>query len=128
MLTAAIGVMDEATSLSEYGGRTRARTWDPLIKSQLLYRLSYASIRPVAAWRPTGRERANSRGVGGWQPVFCTQSKRQSNLGRLARAMPITTPIRIITVIIALPPQLISGNGMPTTGARPITIIMLMAR
>jgi hypothetical protein len=31
---------------SEYnwllGGRTRARTWDPLIKSQLLYQLSYA--------------------------------------------------------------------------------------
>ncbi len=25
-----------------YGGRTRARTWDPLIKSQLLYQLSYA--------------------------------------------------------------------------------------
>ena len=26
------------------GGRTRARTWDPLIKSQLLYQLSYAPI------------------------------------------------------------------------------------
>ncbi len=24
------------------GGRTRARTWDPLIKNQLLYQLSYA--------------------------------------------------------------------------------------
>ena len=24
------------------GGRTRTRTWDPLIKSQLLYHLSYA--------------------------------------------------------------------------------------
>ena len=30
-----------------YGGRTRTRTWDPLIKSQLLYQLSYApGIRP----------------------------------------------------------------------------------
>ena len=28
--------------LSGNGGRTRARTWDPLIKSQLLYQLSYA--------------------------------------------------------------------------------------
>ena len=28
-----------------YGGRTRARTWDPLIKSQLLYQLSYAPER-----------------------------------------------------------------------------------
>lgn len=26
----------------KHGGRTRARTWDPLIKSQLLYQLSYA--------------------------------------------------------------------------------------
>ena len=26
------------------GGRTRVRTWDPLIKSQLLYQLSYASV------------------------------------------------------------------------------------
>jgi hypothetical protein len=30
--------------LGENGGRTRARTWDPLIKSQLLYQLSYAPI------------------------------------------------------------------------------------
>src|SRR3954471_10579888 len=28
------------------GGRTRARTWDPLIKSQLLYQLSYAPGPP----------------------------------------------------------------------------------
>ena len=28
--------------LEKLGGRTRARTWDPLIKSQLLYQLSYA--------------------------------------------------------------------------------------
>src|SRR5690606_26082681 len=28
--------------MEEFGGRTRTRTWDPLIKSQLLYRLSYA--------------------------------------------------------------------------------------
>jgi hypothetical protein len=29
------------------GGRTRARTWDPLIKSQLLYQLSYAWATPA---------------------------------------------------------------------------------
>ena len=29
-----------------YGGRTWARTKDPLIKSQLLYQLSYASTLP----------------------------------------------------------------------------------
>src|ERR1700757_901835 len=28
--------------IPENGGRTRTRTWDPLIKSQLLYQLSYA--------------------------------------------------------------------------------------
>ncbi len=35
------------------GGRTRARTWDPLIKSQLLYQLSYAPIKikpPGPSW------------------------------------------------------------------------------
>ena len=31
----------------ENGGRTWARTKDPLIKSQLLYQLSYASTCPV---------------------------------------------------------------------------------
>jgi hypothetical protein len=31
------------------GGRTRARTLDPLIKSQLLYQLSYAPIEVVRA-------------------------------------------------------------------------------
>src|SRR5262249_21751380 len=45
------------------GGRTRTRTWDPLIKSQLLYQLSYApgvppakapqGLRPVAKRVPT---------------------------------------------------------------------------
>jgi hypothetical protein len=37
------------------GGRTRARTWDPLIKSQLLYQLSYAP--------GTGPERPSQEGV-----------------------------------------------------------------
>jgi hypothetical protein len=36
------------------GGRTRARTWDPLIKSQLLYQLSYApGPGPERAFRET---------------------------------------------------------------------------
>jgi len=80
-----------------------------------------------AAGEGQGRHRdgANSKGGGGCKPVFV---QRQSPAWRLARATPITRPSRIITVIIALPPQLISGSGMPTTGARPITIIMLIAR
>jgi hypothetical protein len=34
------------------GGRTRARTWDPLIKSQLLYQLSYAPAFEITAEFP----------------------------------------------------------------------------
>ncbi len=37
--------------VGRHGGRTRARTWDPLIKSQLLYQLSYA---PSGTSRPLG--------------------------------------------------------------------------
>jgi hypothetical protein len=39
------------------GGRTRARTLDPLIKSQLLYQLSYA---PIAT---AGQSRSARAGV-----------------------------------------------------------------
>src|SRR6202790_5327592 len=52
------------------GGRTRARTWDPLIKSQLLYQLSYApgtgpeSLRKRASFsKATPRCPANRRGI-----------------------------------------------------------------
>ncbi len=37
------------------GGRTRTRTWDPLIKSQLLYQLSYAPGSPWAGTRARRR-------------------------------------------------------------------------
>jgi hypothetical protein len=37
--------------LGSDGGRSRARTYDPLIKSQLLYQLSYTPIRS-GAMRP----------------------------------------------------------------------------
>src|ERR1700719_4570213 len=39
--------------LEKLGGRTRARTWDPMIKSHLLYQLSYAP--------ETGRESLRKR-------------------------------------------------------------------
>ena len=41
---AASGVFKPEEKARIVGGRTRARTWDPLIKSQLLCQLSYASI------------------------------------------------------------------------------------
>ena len=31
-----------------FGGRSRTRTYDPLIKSQLLYHLSYAPVWPAS--------------------------------------------------------------------------------
>ena len=44
------------------GGRTRARTWDPLIKSQLLYQLSYAPGRenPKLSGFPLGTTTSHS--------------------------------------------------------------------
>ena len=39
----------------QIGGRTRARTWDPLIKSQLLYQLSYAPAGAREHSRKKGR-------------------------------------------------------------------------
>jgi hypothetical protein len=41
--------------LEKLGGRTRARTWDPMIKSHLLYQLSYAP--------GTCREKPSQEGV-----------------------------------------------------------------
>src|SRR3546814_15014369 len=53
-------------SIEENGGRTRARTWDPLIKSQLLYQLSYASIA-VPAWPDPVGSAPGSTSPGGGQ-------------------------------------------------------------
>src|SRR3546814_16007088 len=46
---------------------------------------------------------------------------------RLLRSIDIRMPRHISTVICADPPWLNSGSGMPTTGARPITIARLIA-
>ncbi len=51
---------DLCNLIKPYGGRTRARTLDPLIKSQLLYQLSYAPtglpsrVRGLLAVTPLG--------------------------------------------------------------------------
>jgi hypothetical protein len=43
--------LTEVCALRLDGGRTRARTWDPMIKSHLLYQLSYApGSRPRKAF------------------------------------------------------------------------------
>ncbi len=48
--------------LGKSGGRTRTRTWDPLIKSQLLYQLSYAPSGPLGAERGSKRAAVPSKG------------------------------------------------------------------
>ncbi len=85
------------------GGRSRARTYDPLIKSQLLYQLSYtpakreagyvaSSIRAVqgiilrlvrAAWHAEGRKR--QKAGDSLSPAFSTPMVR-GNLGGRSRA------------------------------------------
>ena len=45
--------------LENIGGRTRARTWDPMIKSHLLYQLSYAP--GTSPEIPSGRRRLAKR-------------------------------------------------------------------
>ena len=54
--TTLFGVLSESWGLRRLGGgRTRARTWDPMIKSHLLYQLSYAP--------GTGPEKPSQEGV-----------------------------------------------------------------
>ena len=110
----------------EYGGRTWARTKDPLIKSQLLYQLSYASVRVIAAARFVRSARysdcsALGKGVDG------PRIQPNASGRRLQRATAMIVPRQIMLVIIDEPPWLMNGSGMPTTGASPITIIRLIA-
>ncbi len=60
------------------GGRTWARTKDPLIKSQLLYQLSYASIR----WTGGGRTWARTK-----DPLIKSQLLYQLSYASVAWAM-----------------------------------------
>ena len=116
--------------LVKSGGRTRARTWDPLIKSQLLYQLSYASLSLEAGSAgpvlpsEARRYHAAALDVKGDRPI----PPGRIQLGaRASRSIAIRRPRHSITVIIADPPNETRGRGMPTTGASPITIIRLIA-
>src|SRR5687768_28974 len=78
----------EDVRAEENGGRTRARTWDPLIKSQLLYQLSYASA-PVGQSGHLGAEAAD-----------CNRRRPGSRRGRgarrgIARGAGIGRPLRL---------------------------------
>jgi hypothetical protein len=117
----------------QYGGRTWARTKDPLIKSQLLYQLSYASIpgsvRGALEAPPLrgGRRLASVTFVANPFLPKPEKSPYQRTVCRFWRSIDIRMPMHSITDICADPPKLISGSGTPTTGARPITIAMLIA-
>ncbi|MDB5682705.1 MAG: hypothetical protein JWM75_403 [Sphingomonas bacterium] len=117
---------DEMIRSKEYGGRTWARTKDPLIKSQLLYQLSYASM-PVGlgGWAVPVADRPGSRVFCGCKHPTATLCHRAR---RLLRSIAIRMPMHSSTVIIAEPPNDTNGSGMPTTGASPITIIRLIAK
>jgi hypothetical protein len=106
----------------KFGGHTWARTKDPLIKSQLLYQLSYASTPTFPSARIIGLPpysdcRNDRKGVSQLNP-------RGPSRHRLAAMM---VPMQIMLVSIDDPPWLMKGRGMPTTGARPVTIIRLIA-
>jgi hypothetical protein len=112
---------------AQVGGCTRARTSDPLIKSQLLYQLSYAPTVPGRARNITTGDRPVHRGHPPfWGPISGTQISpfriRESRCTRTERI----SPNPIITAIIEVPPNEISGSGTPTTGISPITIAVLM--
>ena len=111
----------------ENGGRTWARTKDPLIKSQLLYQLSYASI-PYRYRRPGVAPLAIFGSVPSPNLMFLSRSDYPSAPcgERDQRSTAIRVPMHSMLVIIEEPPWLTKGRGMPTTGARPITIIRLM--
>src|SRR5260370_2345382 len=67
-------------SLRRLGGRTRARTWDPMIKSHLLYQLSYApgtgSGKPSQEGVVYQSDPAMSSKAAGGFPAFATRPER----------------------------------------------------
>ena len=78
------------------GGRTRARTWDPLIKSQLLYQLSYASMPACGGRRPSsGAARADCNR---WRSARCRVASRgvcgRSTSACRGRSSPSSSPSR----------------------------------
>src|SRR5450759_4527916 len=79
------------------GGRTRARTWDPLIKSQLLYQLSYAPGLPSAG--SPARRGSLSKGAPGCPaaPGSPSQSKQRKS----RRAHPAASRVRESTAAAA---------------------------
>src|SRR5262249_29284382 len=95
-------------SRAKAGGRSRTRTCDPLIKSQLLYQLSYAPAglalgppeeRGGIAKRPGLVDRLGLA-------AFQSSSPRPTRPTRRCSLMwtPMIRPKPIITVIIAVPP------------------------
>ena len=79
--------------LRKLGGRTRARTWDPMIKSHLLYQLSYAPGTCPEIPRGTGSfSKANPRCpamVGRFSPAHTTFTSREkaAEIQRLFRVL-----------------------------------------
>ena len=80
--------------------------------------------RRLTSWNRAGRNSRCSRGRG--SPLRRNQARVEDPV-RCWRSSAISSPRHSITVMTAEPPKLTSGKGTPTTGARPITIIRLIA-
>src|SRR6185312_14016555 len=89
--------MSESCGLRRLGGgRTRARTWDPMIKSHLLYQLSYApgtgreSLRNCGSFsKATSRCPASQRGFPGGRARQPNRKSRRISGGFLPRSEPL---------------------------------------
>lgn len=76
------------------GGRTRARTWDPLIKSQLLYQLSYAPERrlvPCEVGRLAKRSGSGKRCNEGFSTV--PRKRKAAGFQRLLQGQSSQNPV-----------------------------------
>ena len=124
----------------EGGGRTWARTKDPLIKSQLLYQLSYASTLSVSDFPPAALALCARPVPPGALPIATESREGRGFFRKMSRDFEICqrpprpqrstamiVPMHSMLVIIDEPPWLMNGSGIPTTGASPITIDRLIA-
>ncbi len=95
---------DSLQPVGNVGGRSRTRTYDPLIKSQLLYHLSYAPGR-----RPKGPTPKVAPLTSPRSPCPAAAHHRSPNSSRLMRTSRLTwalstKPKPTIMVSIEVPP------------------------
>ena len=111
----------ECPVLARVGGRSRTRTCDPLIKSQLLYQLSYAPPDGEAVLYKGGRACRDWRG---FRPIGLAEAADADvavDIDAHQQAQCRTSPSAW-----RCRHRRSAASGTPTTGMRPITMAMLM--